>query len=278
MNGGMKRSGSCVAARGNAFTLVELLTVIAIIAVLAAILFPIMAQAKMSAKTAVCVNNMDQLSKAVQMYKVEFDAIFPPALSYDPKPGFPPQVPWLGWDNSNAPLDDGLYGDILKPAVGPFRPGLIDRFLRNEGAKLCSVKQGAWQLTYVANSFAPDEASAFYDDNPTIYGKEFAPMAREKKNAPDGSVYYVGAADGEVEIPGDTLIAWEHKFKAPICNWLQTYNWFESAPATETSHFGWLHRGGSGVAFADGRGGYMPYWKLRRPKFSSYKDIYRGRY
>ncbi len=52
----------------KAFTLIELLVVIAIIAILAAILFPVFAQAKEAAKKTVCVTNYAQMGKAMEMY------------------------------------------------------------------------------------------------------------------------------------------------------------------------------------------------------------------
>lgn len=59
--------------RTKAFTLIELLVVIAIIAILAAILFPVFAQAKVAAKKAGCISNMKQWSLAQQMYWADFD-------------------------------------------------------------------------------------------------------------------------------------------------------------------------------------------------------------
>ncbi len=52
----------------RAFTLVELLVVIAIIAILAAILFPVFAAAKAAAKATTCLSNMNQIGLALQMY------------------------------------------------------------------------------------------------------------------------------------------------------------------------------------------------------------------
>jgi prepilin-type N-terminal cleavage/methylation domain-containing protein/prepilin-type processing-associated H-X9-DG protein len=57
----------------RAFTLIELLVVIAIIAILAAILFPVFAQAKMAAKKAVDISNMKQISLCVLMYMNDND-------------------------------------------------------------------------------------------------------------------------------------------------------------------------------------------------------------
>jgi prepilin-type N-terminal cleavage/methylation domain-containing protein len=62
----------------RAFTLIELLVVIAIIAILAAILFPVFAQAKMAAKTTVAISNMKQLGTALFMYSNDFDDVNSP--------------------------------------------------------------------------------------------------------------------------------------------------------------------------------------------------------
>jgi len=64
----------------RAFTLIELLVVIAIIAILAAILFPVFAQAKLAAKAAADLSNTKQLSLAVLQYANDYDDNFPLAV------------------------------------------------------------------------------------------------------------------------------------------------------------------------------------------------------
>lgn len=61
----------------KAFTLIELLVVIAIIAILAAILFPVFAQAKLAAKKTKSLSNCKQLGTALQMYVADFDDVTP---------------------------------------------------------------------------------------------------------------------------------------------------------------------------------------------------------
>ena len=61
----------------RAFTLIELLVVIAIIAILAAILFPVFAQAKESAKGISCLSNMKQTGLAYAMYVTDADEVTP---------------------------------------------------------------------------------------------------------------------------------------------------------------------------------------------------------
>lgn len=61
----------------KAFTLIELLVVIAIIAILAAILFPVFAQAKDAAKNTVVLSQLKQMGTATVMYSTDFDDAFP---------------------------------------------------------------------------------------------------------------------------------------------------------------------------------------------------------
>jgi prepilin-type N-terminal cleavage/methylation domain-containing protein/prepilin-type processing-associated H-X9-DG protein len=59
------------------FTLIELLVVIAIIAILAAILFPVFAQARDKARQAACLSNTKQISLGITMYAQDYDEIMP---------------------------------------------------------------------------------------------------------------------------------------------------------------------------------------------------------
>ena len=75
-------------ARKSAFTLIELLVVIAIIAILAAILFPVFAQARESAKNTVCLSQARQVGLTVHMYLADHDGTMPIFYAYNSQPPF----------------------------------------------------------------------------------------------------------------------------------------------------------------------------------------------
>ncbi len=72
----MKRKG---------FTLIELLVVIAIIAILAAILFPVFAQARSKARQTSCLSNLKQIGTGLMMYSQDYDETLP---GNDPSGGY----------------------------------------------------------------------------------------------------------------------------------------------------------------------------------------------
>jgi prepilin-type N-terminal cleavage/methylation domain-containing protein/prepilin-type processing-associated H-X9-DG protein len=63
--------------KSRGFTLIELLVVIAIIAILAAILFPVFAQAREKARQTACLSNSKQLGLGQQMYVQDYDEVYP---------------------------------------------------------------------------------------------------------------------------------------------------------------------------------------------------------
>lgn len=110
------------------FTLIELLVVIAIIAILAAILFPVFAQAKLAAKKITSVSNVKQVMLGTQMYLSDSDDIFP--MGSGNGWWYPRDGGWA-WDTvpyiKSAPLlldisdpkVDGTWQSWFNPATNP---------------------------------------------------------------------------------------------------------------------------------------------------------------
>jgi prepilin-type N-terminal cleavage/methylation domain-containing protein/prepilin-type processing-associated H-X9-DG protein len=94
----------------RAFTLIELLVVIAIIAILAAILFPVFSQAKLSAKRTVDLSNLKQLSLGVALYVGDYESY--PMMSSPSS-----QVPRTRWPDAIFP-----YVKSEQLFVGPLAP------------------------------------------------------------------------------------------------------------------------------------------------------------
>jgi prepilin-type N-terminal cleavage/methylation domain-containing protein len=95
----------------NAFTLIELLVVIAIIAILAAILFPVFAQAKLAAKKTSSLSDVKQLALAWVMYGNDYDDT---AVTQNPDANnFP--TPWYAGSDCNATATPGCPLGFMDP-------------------------------------------------------------------------------------------------------------------------------------------------------------------
>ena len=73
----LNRRRSVCAKQASAFTLIELLVVIAIIAILAAILFPVFAQAREKARQIACLSNTKQMALGIMQYTSDYDELTP---------------------------------------------------------------------------------------------------------------------------------------------------------------------------------------------------------
>ena len=263
-----------------AFTLIELLVVIAIIAILAAILFPVFSQAKATAKQAACMSNMRQVNFAIHLYMGDQEDTWPcGTLWNDNVPGYPGEQSWIGWDNSNGPYDAGLhvYGRMDLPAQKAPRPGAIDPYLKDHAVKKCPAQDGKAQMVIASNWFSPynNSGMAFYQTHAKALGQEFGPMNMVAYEQ-NGVIVTLGANDSQMDEPANTLVAWEHSFRVPECNFLQQYDWFDSPPNDPVllDHFKFLHRNGSNTIWGDMHSKHMIYGALRRPWFSMRKNIY----
>lgn len=101
------------------FTLIELLVVIAIIAILAAILFPVFAQAREKARQASCLSNIKQLGLATEMYLQDYDEMWGGATH-----------------NQNNPFPITYYNNIWYV--------ILDPYMKNQNILACPSTGNNW--------------------------------------------------------------------------------------------------------------------------------------
>jgi prepilin-type N-terminal cleavage/methylation domain-containing protein/prepilin-type processing-associated H-X9-DG protein len=168
-------------SKENGFTLIELLVVIAIISILAAILFPVFAQAREKARQTTCQSNLKQLGLAFVMYAEDNDSFMP----------LPNEKP-AGWAFLAA-INGGYDSQKASTTQGqvPLFNPTLDPYLKN-------VSMGA---TSVWN--CPDNANASYHN---AYWGPNDPYAYPRSYAMNQQLINPGtASDGTVVSDPDAL-------------------------------------------------------------------------
>jgi len=168
--------------QSSGFTLIELLIVIAIIAILAAILFPVFAKAREKARQTTCMSNLKQLGQIVLMYTNDYEgAILPAYLDYGPsKPWYIGMEPFFKDYNTlrlvlrcqSVPLRNVSYNELgFKLSYG-YNIGLGEyNKVRTEGQipDPTSVPVISDANYWLVGSFPPEEransGSIFYVHN-----------------------------------------------------------------------------------------------------------------
>ena len=117
----------------RAFTLLELLLVISILAMLAALLFPVFAEAKRSAKEVTCLSSLRQIGLGIAMYNGDADERYP-------------------WAGDPADLHSGIYDDWpARQAAARTMPPLADAlmpYLRSREVWRCPLDIGIDRVEY----------------------------------------------------------------------------------------------------------------------------------
>ncbi len=165
------------------FTLIELLVVIAIIAILAAILFPVFAQAREKARQTMCTSNLKQISTAQQLYVQDYDDTMNP------------------WTNN--------YNDSgQRFALRHMFPGLLDPYIKNGANTQTGQLKEVWAcptakagLSIISNSYCYNYWSLGGLDmspNPAARSAAYGPFQSPTYNSP--------APLATVKYPSETLV------------------------------------------------------------------------
>jgi prepilin-type N-terminal cleavage/methylation domain-containing protein/prepilin-type processing-associated H-X9-DG protein len=138
-----------MARREKGFTLIELLVVIAIIAILAAMLFPVFARARESARKIQCLSNVKNIALAVQMYLTDYDR-FPPN-EHDPA-----AIAYFNTAPGGGSFSS-YTGDCNRVPFGnPYLrwPVILDEYIKNRDVWRCPSARYNSQASWIVG--APD--------------------------------------------------------------------------------------------------------------------------
>jgi prepilin-type N-terminal cleavage/methylation domain-containing protein/prepilin-type processing-associated H-X9-DG protein len=196
------------------FTLIEVLVVIAVIAVLAAFLFPVFAQARAKARQAACLSNLKQVGQALYLYVQDYDEHMPAACHWGRA--------WarLGWRGANlqtcaqegitqaTPVDTVFPVDQSPPR---YIPELLHPYIKNNEIWFCpSVGKG--RFLYGNRSWPT------YGYNGTTYIWVWLADPSTSPNPFSGRklIYVSGLALSAIPKPAEAPVIWDQPHWNPV--------------------------------------------------------------
>ena len=215
--------------RRRGFTLIELLVVIAIIGILAAMVFPVFARARESARKAVCLSNVKNLALAIQMYLSDNNDTFPPSEQRQEVVDFFFTQPGAGGSAENCCRvgEDGERVSWMASLTNPYLRWAVifDEYVKNRDVWRCpSAKlmngaafivpmgdwlgylrahQGEWGLDY-------DTGGCFHMSFPPGWGGSVTDSILQQQNA--GTLSRWGETTGAIKSFEQTYATGEENF------------------------------------------------------------------
>lgn len=232
----------------RAFTLIELLVVIAIIAILAAILFPVFAQARESARQTTCLSNLKQIALAGMMYLQDYDETFVPIGGTSEKPWGAGLEPW---QMTRTATDPNTFATSQKPVSGwslqllpytksrdIFQCPSMDRTFSGNGD--CAAFNGKRMTNHYAYNYwlGADDTYPFGD----------------YLTAPNGSARFAAPLNQAALVQPASVIMHFHSGSVPPygTGWGCVYTTIELPDFYNKIRPRVKHKGGDNIAFADG--------------------------
>jgi prepilin-type N-terminal cleavage/methylation domain-containing protein/prepilin-type processing-associated H-X9-DG protein len=235
-------------ARRAGFTLIELLVVIAIIAILAAILFPVFAQAREKARAAACMSNLKQLGTAAVMYQQDYDGRFVPNFLYNG-----------GTSAAGGPLF--WWYDMLQP------------YMKSDPLYTCPSDGAPGSYNFQRPPGRPNPLRFSYDIN-AIQGTTDTGGIQSS-----GSVAYTGIfgpsqsfgvalSDAEIEEPADTIFCIDSANSQPEIRLVERTDVLGDRNPTPSlrpnGYVGKRHNSGANITFCDGHTKWQTRTTLRQ--------------
>jgi prepilin-type N-terminal cleavage/methylation domain-containing protein/prepilin-type processing-associated H-X9-DG protein len=237
------------------FTLIELLVVIAIIAILAAILFPVFANAREKARQTTCLSNQKQIGLAVMMYIQDHDEVYP--LSFGKYPG----IGWVSGYAHDTPPDWENVDDpnwVLHSQCG--WANSIQPYMKNYAVLACpsaanEVRLSDFGWVYDNPRKTPESTSLTYNGLLMAYALAgvLSPATVPMVIEGNGKTHYVGVATSfpELVCPDETQpCVYQPKQADGNCvqgnGGTDSWGWYGPEPTR------WIHSQGMNMTFADG--------------------------
>jgi len=239
------------------FTLIELLVVIAIIAILAAILFPVFAQARDKARQTACLSNTKQIGLSFMQYIQDYDETFPPSR-VNQGSGSPTGATFactgnalLPWNKLVAPYmknEDILKcpADYTASANGPDgKPYKKRSYVALAGPTNGAMMSGCEYLSGIMGpGWGATQAAIQTPANLAVIYERF------ENGSHIETPFFVHANGGGTDINGD----WCYKADPKVAVYPRKRRWFSATPNNEPPH-----AGGANINFADGHAKWYKY-------------------